>query len=472
MDPEVVTRFAPSPTGALHPGNARTALFSFLFARRAGGRFIVRVEDTDRGRGSESFVAGQLADLAWLGLDFDAGPDREDGRGPYRQSERAGLYAGLFERLEREGHAYPCFCTPAELEVTRRMQVAAGSPPRYPGTCRGLDGPARAARVASGRQAALRFAIPGAETLRFDDLVRGPQAVGAEAIGDFLVRRADGGAVFFFCNAVDDALMGVTHVLRGDDHLSNTPRQLLLLRALGLRVPRYGHLPLLLDAGGAPQSKRRGSVTVAALRERGYLPAALGNHLLRLGHHGAPDDWVDPQDLPRHFHVDKLGRAPAHFDSVQLDHWQREAVMRLDARDAARWLAAEFPADWPEDRREAVADLLQGNLLLPSDARDWLAVLGGTLPPLPADAAHAIAEAGPAFFGAALASFDESGGDLGALAERLKSRTGRKGKALFMPLRFALTGRHDGPDLAALLAAMPQALVRDRLESASHLKDA
>jgi glutamyl-tRNA synthetase len=180
---------------------------------------------------------------------------------------------------------------------------------------------------------------------------------------------------------------------------------------------------------------------------------------------------VDPQDLPRHFHVDKLGRAPAHFDSVQLDHWQREAVMRLDAPDAARWLAAEFPTDWPAARREAVAALLQGNVLLPRDARDWLAILGGTLPPLPADAAHAIAEAGPAFFGAALASFDESGGNLGALAERLKSRTGRKGKALFMPLRFALTGRHDGPDLAALLAAMPQALVRDRLESASHLKE-
>ncbi len=298
--------------------------------------------------------------------------------------------------------------------------------------------------------------------------MRGPQAVEAAAIGDFLVRRADGGAVFFFCNAVDDALMGVTHVLRGDDHLSNTPRQLLLLRALGLPVPRYGHLPLLLDAGGAPQSKRRGSVTVAALRERGYLAAALGNYLLRLGHHGAPDDWVDPQDMPRHFHVDKLGRAPAHFDPVQLDHWQREAVLRLDAGTRR--------AGWPRSSRRTgrttgasrVAALLQGNVLLPRDARDWLAVLGGTLPPLPADAANAIVEAGPAFFDAALASFGETGGNLGALVERLKSRTGRKGKALFMPLRFALTGRHDGPELAALLAAMPQALVRDRLESAAH----
>ena len=152
MDPDVVTRFAPSPTGALHPGNARTALFSFLLARRSSGRFIVRVEDTDRERGSESYVAAQLADLAWLGIDFDAGPGREDDRGPYRQSERGSLYSGLFERLGREGHAYPCYCTPAELEVARRTQLAAGEPPRYPGTCRGLDDAARAARAAGGRK--------------------------------------------------------------------------------------------------------------------------------------------------------------------------------------------------------------------------------------------------------------------------------------------------------------------------------
>ena len=472
MEPAVVTRFAPSPTGALHPGNARTALFSFLLARSRGGRFILRVEDTDRERGSDDFVASQLADLEWLGMDWDAGPDRDDGRGPYRQSERGALYAGLFDQLEREGHAYPCYCTPVELEIARRTQLAAGEPPRYPGTCRGLDAAARASRAAAGRGTALRFAIPGPGTVRFDDLVRGPQAVEAATLGDFVVRRADGGAVFFFCNAVDDALMGVTQVLRGDDHLSNTPRQLLLLRALGLEAPRYGHLPLLLDASGAPQSKRRGSVTVGELRDRGYLAAAVGNHLLRLGHHGAPDEWVDPLEFPQHFHVDRLGRAPAHFDEVQLNHWQREAVRRLDAESTALWLAAELPSDWTAGRREAVAALLQGNVLLPGDARDWLAVLGGTLPPLAPDAATAIAEAGPGFFDAALASFEETGADLRSLVERLKSRTGRKGAALYMPLRFALTGRHDGPELAALLAAIPQALVRERLAGASRVRGA
>jgi glutamyl-tRNA synthetase len=470
MDPAVVTRFAPSPTGNLHPGNARTAQFSFLLARSRGGRFIVRVEDTDRERSREEHVAAQLADLDWLGIAWDAGPDRDDGRGPYRQSERGAVYAGLFERLERAGRAYPCYCTPAELDVARRAQLAAGEPPRYPGTCRGLDAAARAARAATGRKAALRFAVAGPETIRFEDLVRGPQAVETATIGDFLVRRADGNAVFFFCNAVDDALMGVTDVLRGDDHLSNTSRQILLLRALDLPVPRYGHLPLLVEAGGAPQSKRRGSVTLAELRTRGYLPAALANYLLRLGHHGAPDAWLDPAEFPQHFDASRLGRAAAHFDPVQLDHWQREAVLRLDAPALGLWLAPAFPQDWGPERRASVAGLIRGNVLLPRDAEDWLAVLGGTLPPLGPEAQQAIADAGPAFFDAALASYAEAGCDLAALAKRLGSRTGRKGRALFMPLRFALTGRHDGPELAGLLAAMPQSLVRDRLAGASRLR--
>jgi glutamyl-tRNA synthetase len=469
MEAALVTRFAPSPTGALHPGNARTALFSFLLARSRGGRFVLRIEDTDLERSDEQHVATQLAELEWLGIVWDAGPGREDSRGPYRQSQRAAVYAGHFERLTSEGHAYSCFCTPAELEVARRTQLAAGQPPRYPGTCRGLDAAQRAIREREGRPAALRFAVPVPETVRFDDLVRGPQAVESASIGDFLVRRADGGAVFFFCNAVDDALMGVTHVLRGDDHLANTPRQLLLLRALGLPAPHYGHLPLLLDASGAPQSKRRNSVTLSQLRDQGYLPAALGNLLLRLGHHGAPDGWLDPGEFARHFDTGRLGRAPAHFDVAQLDHWQREAVRRLDPGSAARWLGPELPAEWGPDRCAAVADLLRGNVLLPRDARDWLAVLAGALPPLAPDAAQVIAEAGPGFFDAALAGYAETGGDLAALAERLKRSTGRKGKALYMPLRFAMTGRHDGPELAALLAAIPQALVRDRLAGAARL---
>lgn len=469
MNP-VVTRFAPSPSGALHPGNARTALFSFLLARRAGGRFLLRVEDTDRERSGEEHVAGQLADLAWLGLSWDAGPDREDDRGPYRQSLRGAVYDRLLRRLQDAGHAYPCYCTPAELEAARRTQAARGEPPRYAGTCRGLDDAERRARAGEGRTAALRFAVPADETVRYDDLVRGPQEVAASSFGDFVVRRADGAAVFFFCNAVDDALMGVTQVLRGDDHLSNTPRQLLLLAALGLQAPRYGHLPLLLDAEGAPQSKRRGSVTIAELRREGYLPGAVANYLLRLGHHGAPDGWVQPADFAAHFDPGKLGRAPAHFDPVQLDHWQREAVRRLSPRQAADWLASTLPGDWSAQQRIAAAELLQGNLLLPADAAPWIAVLSGELAPPAQEDAAVIAAAGPRFFESALEAYSESGADLPRLAARLKARTGRKGRELYGPLRIALTGRHDGPELAALLPAIPPALVRERLAGAARAR--
>jgi glutamyl-tRNA synthetase len=470
MEPTTVTRFAPSPTGALHLGNARTALFSFLMARAAGGRFLLRVEDTDRERGSDAYIDAQLAELRWLGLAWDAGPDVDDGLGPYRQSERGPIYDELYARLERQGHAYPCFCTPLELDVARRAQLAAGQPPRYPGTCRMLEGEARAARLAEGRRPALRFRVPETAAVEFEDLVRGPQSVAAAGLGDFVLRRADGGPVFFFCNAVDDALMGVTHVLRGEDHLSNTPRQLLLLQALELRAPRYGHLPLLVDGSGAPLSKRRGSATVGQLRERGYLAAAIGNYLLRLGHTGAPDDWLDPADFARHFAADRLGKAPAHFDAAQLDHWQREAVLRMAPQQAADWLAGALPADWPLAERIALAGLLRANLMFPGDAAGWLPVLRGTLEP-PAEQDRAVlVEAGPDFFHAALAIFSESGADLGLLARELKTRTGRKGAALFMPLRIALTGRHDGPELAALLAAIPPALVRARLADAARVK--
>ncbi len=465
-----VTRFAPSPTGALHPGNLRTALFNFLLARRKGGRFLLRIEDTDLERNRDEHVAGQLADLAWLGIAWDAGPDRDDGRGPYRQSQRGATYERLFEALAASGQAYPCYCTPAELDAARRAQAARGVQPRYQGTCRGLDAAARAAREREGRRPALRFRVPDHGAVRFEDLVRGEQATDCASLGDFVVRRATGEPVFFFCNAVDDALMGVSDVLRGEDHLSNTPRQLLLFQALGLAAPRYGHLPLLLGSDGAPLSKRRGSVTVTELRERGYLPGAVANYLLRLGQHGAPDRWVEAAELPGALDPARLGRAPAHFDAVQLAHWQREAVRRLTPAEAAAWIEPVLPAEWPDPERETAARLLQGNLLLPADAREWVPVLSGKLKPLRREDAKAVAEAGRAFFEAALAAFAETGGDLPRLVEQLRAGTGRRGAEIFRPLRIALTGRHDGPELAALLPAIPAALVRERLEKAARMR--
>ena len=332
-DAPLVTRFAPSPTGELHLGNARTALFNELLARHAGGRFLLRIEDTDLQRSTEEHTQALIADLRWLGLRWDAGPDCEDERGPYRQSARAVIYAADFAVLEERGILYPCYCSALELAVSRRTQLAAGKPPRYAGTCRNLDAAGRARREAQGLIPTLRFRVPGAERIDFVDFVHGAQSFLSDDIGDFVVRRADKTAAFFFCNAVDDARMGITHVLRGEDHLANTPRQLLILRALDLSVPRYGHISLLVGPDGAPLSKRHGATSVREYRERGYTARAIINHLFRLGHATAEHGFLTLSEMVTAFDTSHLGRAPARFDESQLRVWQKDAVHRMDNRE-------------------------------------------------------------------------------------------------------------------------------------------
>jgi glutamyl-tRNA synthetase len=447
----------------MHLGNARTALFSFLLARGSGGRFVLRIEDTDTERGSEEHLASQLQDLRWLGLEWDAGPGAEDALGPYRQSQRSSLYEEYYARLAAGGSTYPCYCSTTELEVSRRTQLAAGLPPRYAGTCRELDAAERVRRETAGRRPTLRFRVPAGRRVAFDDLVRGPQEFATDDIGDFVLRRADGVPVFFFCNALDDSLMGITHVLRGEDHLTNTPRQLLLLEALGLARPSYGHLPMLLGADGAPLSKRRGSASLGELREAGYLPGAVTNYLLRLGHAGAPDEWVEPAAQARAFALEKVGRAPAHFDEVQLQHWQREAVKRLTPEGLRDWLGPVLPAGLTESQRSLLGATVSHNVVFPADALPWVDVLFGELPEPAGELLGALRAAGPGFFAAAVDALAVAGADLPALAREIRARTGRKGKDLFMPLRIALTGRSDGPELAPLLAALPDAVIRHRL---------
>jgi glutamyl-tRNA synthetase len=449
----------------MHLGNARTALFSYLLARGRGGRYVLRVEDTDAERGSEAHLASQLEDLRWLGLDWDAGPGAPDDFGPYRQSERGALYEEHYARLAAAGSTYPCYCSPTELEVSRRTQLAAGLPPRYTGTCRDLTAADRQRLDAAGRLPTLRFRVPAGRRVTFDDLVRGPQDFSTDDIGDFVVRRADGVPVFFFCNALDDSLMGITHVLRGEDHLTNTPRQLLLLETLGLATPAYGHLPMLLGADGVPLSKRRGSVSVGDLRAAGFLPAAVTNYLLRLGHAGAPDDWVEPAGQPAAFALDKVGRAPAHFDETQLQHWQREAVKRLAPQALEDWLAPVLPAGLTPQQRRLLGATVSHNVVFPGDALPWVDVLFGELPPPDGMLQQVLDEAGPGFFAAALDALAVTGADLKALVREIRARTGRKGAQLYMPLRIALTGRRDGPELGPLLAALGDATIQSRLRA-------
>jgi glutamyl-tRNA synthetase len=453
----VVTRFAPSPTGSLHLGNARTAFFSHLWARKSGGRFILRIEDTDLERSRPRFREELMAEMRWLGLDWDEGPDIGGPSAPYSQAERGDFYQALFAQLEANGQAYPCYCTAEELELSRKLQRMSGKPPRYAGTCRYLTAAQRAERVARGLRAALRFLVPGDQVIEFIDTVHGAQRYASNDIGDFIIRRDDGTSAFFFCNAVDDSVMEVTQVLRGDDHLTNTPRQLLLLDALGLRRPGYGHVGLLVGADGAPLSKRHGSTSVQEFRERGFLPAAILNHLFRLGHTSDTEGWLPVTDMPAHFRPEHLGRAPARFDEVQLAHWQKEAVERMSAAQIGAWLGSGDSAEFVE--------LVRHNVVLPADAVPWRAVVRGDLLPLGENERNVIAAAGREFFAAAAAAFDESSSDLKTLAKILKERTGRKGADLFMPLRVALTGQAHGPELASLLKLMPPQTARRRLES-------
>jgi glutamyl-tRNA synthetase len=446
----VVTRFAPSPSGELHLGNARTALFNFLLARAHGGSFVLRIEDTDIERTQERYVEALCTDLSWLGLHWD--------EGPYRQSQRAELYARYFQQLEQARRVYACFCTPLQLDVSRRSQLAAGRPPRYAGTCRDLSAAQVAVRRAEGCRPSLRFRVPCGQRLEFQDLVHGPQSFLSDDIGDFIVRREDGTAAFFFCNAVDDALMHVSHVLRGEDHLSNTPRQRLLLEALGLAVPKYGHVSLLIGADGTPLSKRHGATSVRELRETGYAASAVCNHLFRLGHSTALNDSLTLEQMAQGFELSHLQRAPAHFETAQLRHWQSEWVHSLSAGEAREWLAPMLPRELDEARAAAFITAVLPNVVLPEDARLWQQIIFGEALSYDEPALRAAQEAGPEFFSAA-ANAVQGHADLGAL----RGATGRKGAAFFMPLRAALTGRLHGPELAPLLAAMPAERVRERL---------
>jgi len=453
----VITRFAPSPTGSLHLGNARTAFFCYLWARKSGGRFILRIEDTDAERSRLRFRDELMAELRWLGLDWDEGPDIGGPSAPYSQAERGEFYRALFAQLEMNDQAYPCYCTAEELELSRKLQRMSGKPPRYAGTCRHLSSAERAQREARGLRAALRFAVPEDRIIEFTDTVHGPQRYASSDIGDFIIRRDDGTSAFFFCNAVDDSVMGVTQVLRGDDHLTNTPRQLLLLDALGMRRPGYGHVGLLVGADGAPLSKRHGSTSAQEFRERGFLPAAILNHLFRLGHTSDIEGWLPVSGMPAHFRPQHLGRAPARFDETQLVHWQKEAVGRMSAAEIRVWLGSGDSAEFVEWVRH--------NLVLPADAAPWRAVVRGDLPPLAKDEQHVIAAAGPEFFTAAAEAFGPSSSDFKQLTKILKERTGRKGADLYMPLRVALTGQAHGPELGPLLKLMSPETARRRLES-------
>lgn len=463
------TRFSPSPTGMIHLGNARAALFSALFAAKNQGAFILRIEDTDQSRSEHQFTDLLQDDLQWLGIHWQEGPGVNGPHGPYWQSKRHEIYVRYYQQLEAARRAYPCFCTDQELALNRKIQLSRGQAPRYPGTCRGLAQEEVAKRIAEGKMPALRFRVSTQTSIEFIDLVKGPQHFNSDDIGDFIIRRADGSSSFLFCNAIDDSLMEVTHVLRGEDHLANTPRQLMILQALQMRTAQYGHLSLITGDDGAPLSKRHGSFSLHDLHEQGYLPLAVLNYLARLSHAYDEQKLMSFAELADHFHLEKLSRASARFDLNQLRHWQKETVLALNVTDAWGWIGENLQAEIPEEKRNLFIKLVQENALFPGDAIKWKKILFGHDLQFTEEQIAILNTTHKAFFIAAQKAVQKYGTELKAVLDELKMHLNISGKGLFMPIRLALTAEQHGPELLHIVTLLGVEEVLRRFEKASDL---
>ena len=466
-------RFAPSPTGQLHVGNARTALFNWLLARGQDGTFILRIEDTDAERSTKESEDSILEDLRWLGLDWDEGPDVGGSCGPYRQSERLHLYTSYANELLAGGHAYYCFCTAQKLEEDRKSDLAAGRQPKYHGTCRDIPPDEARRRVDGGDRAVVRFRIPEHVDVSFQDFVRGEVTFNTDVIGDPVLVRSDGRPAYNFAVVVDDALMEVTHVIRGEDHISNTPRQVLLYRALGFAAPRFAHLSLVLGPDHTPLSKRHGATSVSEFRERGYLPEALTNYLALIGwspRSGEGDAELMPMDeMARRFALEDVGHSAGVFDPEKLAwmnrHYMKAASPARLAAESARYFHAR---KWLTRKSDAAIGYLESLLPMAVGSVDRLEEIPDRLGFLFAfDAAEALQrpavaeilhEPGAREVIAALP--DAITGPMldreafRAMANRVKERTGQKGKALFHPIRVAFTGDGGGPELDLAVPAI------------------
>ncbi|CAB1275181.1 glutamate--tRNA ligase [Candidatus Nitrosacidococcus tergens] len=459
----IKTRFAPSPSGLLHLGNVRTALFNVLFASAHQSIFLLRIEDTDQERSGEGYITTLIKDLKWLDLAWQEGVEVGGSYSPYRQSERTQIYQSYFDQLENKKLAYPCFCSPQELKQVRKRQLASGQPPRYPGTCARLNSDEINNRQTKGIKPTLRFRVPDSSIIEFTDLVRGEQRFTAHDIGDFIIRRADSSPAFFFSNAIDDSLMEVTHVLRGEDHLTNTPRQILLLQALQLSIPQYAHIGLIIGHDGAPLSKRHGSRSIAELREEGYLPLALCNYLARLGHHFEDTSFLSLATLASQFKLENLGKAPARFDESQLIHWQREGLIHSNAEALKDWLGNDILAQIPENQYEQFIEAIRPNILFPKDTLRWITAIFDEKLNYKDESLKIITQTDSSFFTQALKAIDSCGLDFKKFITELKNTTETKGKVLFQPLRAALTGELDGPELALLFPLIGVEKIHQRL---------
>jgi glutamyl-tRNA synthetase len=470
MSSPVKTRFCPSPTGLMHLGNTRTALFSALYAFGQHGTFLLRIEDTDKLRSKEEFTQQLQDDLHWLGLRWQEGPVCGGAHVPYFQSARQPIYDKFYTQLKDKGLVYPCFCSEQQLAITRKLQLSQGQPPRYSGTCLHLTPDEVQQKIAAGCLPALRLKIPKNQMIIFEDLVKGRQIFNTDDMGDFIIQRQDGTSPFMYCNAIDDALMGVTHVIRGEDHLTNTPRQILILQALELPVPIYAHISLIVGADGSPLSKRHGSKSVHELKEQGYLPLAIINYLARLGHYYEEARFMDISELASRFDTTKLSKSPARFDAAQLQYWQKEAVMQLSDEAFWTWLGVEVHSLVPAEKQDLFVQTVRPNVIFRHEAKIWAEKLFDVKLAFNMETLALLPEASDPFYSAFLEALSLHGVNYTEICNHLKNTLNLKGKALFQPLRLILTNELHGPELGKIIELMGVEFIENRLMYVKKMK--
>jgi nondiscriminating glutamyl-tRNA synthetase len=472
-------RFAPSPTGQLHVGNARTALFNWLLARGQGGTFILRIEDTDLERSSRESETAILEDLRWMGLDWSEGIDAGGDRGPYRQTERLHMYRAYAVELLSSGAAYYCFCSAAQLEADRQSALASGRPPKYVGRCRSLTRDDARRRIEAGEKAVVRFRVPeGNRDIVFNDVVRGEVRFHTDVIGDPVLVRSDGVPAYNYAVVIDDALMAITHVIRGEDHISNTPRQLLLYEAFGWRPPTFAHVSLVMGPDHSPLSKRHGATSVAEFRARGYLPEALTNYLALIGWSPGADEEVLPiEELARRFRIEDVGHSAGVFDAEKLA-WVNRHYLKAAAPERLVRLAIPYlqRAGWVSEPSSGDLAYLESVIPVAAASVDRLEQIPARLsflfdysvsralenPAIAVEAREAAAVID------ALARELESSPPLAdretfrAMAKRVQQASGAKGKALFHPIRLAFTGEAEGIELDIAVPAIERGAVLGR----------
>lgn len=463
MTRRIRTRIAPSPTGFLHLGTARTALFSWAFARHHGGDFILRIEDTDVARSTQEAVDQIIAAMKWLALEYD--------EGPFYQMQRLGRYREVIGQMLADGTAYQCFCTPAELDAMREAQRARGEKPRYDGTWRPEPGKALPP-VPAGVPPVVRFRNPVDGDVTWVDMVKGPITIGNRELDDLIIARPDGTPTYNFCVVVDDWDMQISHVIRGDDHVNNTPRQINILRALGAELPQYGHVPMILGPDGDKLSKRHGAVSVTQYEEAGYLPDAMVNYLARLGWSHGDAELFSREQLTAWFDGEHMARSAAQWDVVKLNWVNAQYLKQTDDAALARLVVAQLArrgiAAHPDDRLQRMCALFKDRCATTVELADWLGMYFVAVSPAADEVAvHVTAGVRPALQALRdrLAEIDWDKGTIALAIKESLAAHGLKMPQLATALRVLVCGRAQTPSIDAVLALFTRETVLQRLQA-------